>query len=200
MDTSIYETFAPVAPPHDCALCPRLCAHRAEAGGHGPVASRGPVSARVLVVGLAPDAAGDDGAANRTLYQALHRLGMAQHPGDAEPPPPLSDTRVTHTVRCAPPDRMPDPVEVRTCNQYLAGELATLPNLRAVLALGALAHAAVLSACGIPPARIRFVHGMIHLLPDGLIVADCDGIGGALGVDALESNILALLKYLETAA
>ena len=200
MDRPIYETFAPIAPPHDCALCPRLCAHRAEAGGHGPASSHGPVSARVLIVGLAPDTAGDDGGTSGPLYHALHRLGMAQHPGGADSPPPLSDTRITHTVRCAPPDRMPDPAEVRTCNQYLAGELATLPNLRAVLALGALAHAAVLSACGIPPARIRFVHGMIHLLPDGLILADCDGTGHELAVDALESSILALLKYLETAA
>ncbi len=195
----MHDDFAPAGPPHDCALCPRLCAHRTEAGDHGPMASHGPVSARVLIVGLAPDPGHDKGGTSRLIYPALHRLGMAQHAGGVASPPPLSDTRVTYTVRCASPDQMPDPVEVRTCNQYLAGELATLPNLRAVLALGALAHAAVLSACGIPPARIRFAHGVIHLLPDGLILADCSGVGHEPTLDELESSILALLKYLETA-
>ena len=199
MDNTMHDTFAPAAPPPDCALCPRLCAHRGAKDDPGPMASHGPVSARLLIVGLAPDPDRDLGM-SRLLYQALHRLGMAAHPGGGASPPPLSDTRVTHAVRCAPPDRMPDPAEVRTCNQYLAGELATLPALRAVLALGALPHAAVLSACGIPPARIRFAHGMIHLLPDGLIMADCCAAGDAPSVDALEASILGLLRYLETAA
>lgn len=200
MDIPTHETFAPIAPPRDCALCPRLCAHRAETVDPGPTASHGPVSARILIVGHAPDQDRDDGETGRLLYPALHRLGLAQHPGGAAAPPPLSDTRVSFAVRCAPPDGMPDPTEVRTCNQYLASELATLPNLRAAIALGALAHAAVLSACGIPPARIRFAHQAIHLLPDGLILADCHGAGHGLDVDGLEATILALLKYLETAA
>ncbi len=196
----MHDSFAPAAPSHDCALCPRLCAHRAESAGHGPIASHGPISARVLIVGLAPDPPRDEGGTSRLLYPALHRLGLALHPGNAASPPPLSDTRVTYTVRCAPPDQMPDPAEVRTCNPYLAGELATLPNLRAVLALGALAHAAVLSACGIPPARIRFAQGAIHLLADGLILADCQASGHDLTAAALEASILALLHYLETEA
>ena len=196
----MHDSFAPAAPSHDCALCPRLCAHRAKGAGHGPIASHGPVSARVLIVGHAPDPQCDEGGTSRLLYPALYRLGLALHPGNAASPPPLSDTRVTFAVRCAPPDQMPDPAEVRTCNQYLAGELATLPNLRGVLALGALALAAVLSACGIPPARIRFAHGAIHLLPDGLIVGDCHGSGHDLTAAALEASILALLRYLETEA
>jgi uracil-DNA glycosylase family 4 len=133
---------------------------------------------------------------DRMLDPVLHRLGLAQ--GGA-----LVDTRLTQAVRCAPPRNLPDPGEVRTCNQFLAAELASLPHLRAVLALGVLAHAAVLQACGIPPTRIRFTHGAIHELPDGLILADCHhlsaGDGSAhLSPEMLEATVLALLKRLET--
>ena len=84
----------------------------------------------------------------------------------------LHGVRVANAVRCVPPANLPQPVEVRTCNRFLASELASLPNLRAVLALGVLAHAAVLRAAGIPPSRIRFRHGQIIDLPDGLMLAD----------------------------
>ena len=84
----------------------------------------------------------------------------------------LKDTRIVNAVRCVPPANLPEPAEVATCNRFLVGELQGMPNLRAVLALGVLAHAAVLRACGMPPARIRFRHGALHDLPDGLLLAD----------------------------
>ena len=176
------------APGRDCSLCPRLVAYRdanraANPGWHNaPVPSFGPTDARLLVVGMAPGVKG----ANRTgrpftgdhagmlLYQTLLRFGLAEGEYGAEPNDGLRlrDTRIANAVRCVPPANLPEPREVTTCNPFLAGELQGLGNLRAVLALGVLAHAAVLKACGIPPTRIRFSHGAQHVLPDGLILAD----------------------------
>jgi uracil-DNA glycosylase family 4 len=176
------------APPRDCGLCPRLAAYRAgnrDANPdwfNAPVPSFGPAGARLLVVGMAPGVRG----ANRTgrpftgdhagvlLYETLLRFGRAEgryaaDPGDGLT---LNDTRIANAVRCVPPANLPEPREVTTCNRFLAAELHGMPNLRVVLALGVLAHAAVLKACGIPPTRIRFRHGAIHELPDGLLLAD----------------------------
>ncbi|MBU6499364.1 MAG: uracil-DNA glycosylase [Rhodospirillales bacterium] len=176
------------APAHDCALCPRLAAYRAANAAanpgwfNAPVPSFGPTGARLLVVGMAPGVKG----ANRTgrpftgdhagvlLYETLLAFGLAAGTYRADPADGLvlRDTRITNAVRCVPPANLPEPREVAACNAYLAGELQGLGNLRAVLALGVLAHAAVLKACGIPPTRIRFRHGAQHELPDGLILAD----------------------------
>jgi uracil-DNA glycosylase family 4 len=181
--------LAPIeAPPRDCDLCPRLAAYRAANQDenpdwfNAPVPSFGPAGARLLVVGMAPGVRG----ANRTgrpftgdhagvlLYETLLRFGRAggryaADPGDGLT---LNDTRIANAVRCVPPANLPEPREVTTCNRFLAAELHGMPNLRVVLALGVLAHAAVLKACGIPPTRIRFRHGAIHELPDGLLLAD----------------------------
>ena len=75
-------------------------------------------------------------------------------------------------MRCVPPANLPVPMEVTTCNRFLTAELQGMPNLRVVLALGVLAHAAVLKACGIPPSRVRFQHGKFHELPDGRQLAN----------------------------
>ncbi len=182
------EAATIAAPAHDCALCPRLVAYRTQnqaanpAWFNAPVPSFGPADARLLVVGMAPGVKG----ANRTgrpftgdhagmlLYQTLLRFGMAEGTYLAEPDDGLTlhDTRITNAVRCVPPANLPEPREVSNCNRFLIGELQGLANLRAVLALGVLAHAAVLKACGIPPSRIRFRHGALHELPDGLILAN----------------------------
>ena len=176
------------APPRDCKLCPRLASFRDGNRAanpdwfNAPVPSFGPVAARLLVVGMAPGLRG----ANRTgrpftgdhagllLYHTLLRLGLAE--GDylaaADDGLVLKDTRIVNAVRCVPPANLPEPGEVTACNRFLAGELQGMPNLRAVLALGVLAHAAVLRACGIPPTRIRFRHGALHELPDGLLLTD----------------------------
>ena len=176
------------APPPDCRLCPRLAAYR-EANCaanpdwfNAPVPSFGPVEARLLVVGMAPGLRG----ANRTgrpftgdhagllLYQTLLRLGLATgtYGAEADDGLVLNDTRIVNAVRCVPPANLPEPAEVGACNSFLAAELHGMPNLDAVLALGVLAHAAVLKACGIPLTRIRFRHGALHDLPDGLLLAD----------------------------
>jgi uracil-DNA glycosylase family 4 len=176
------------APPRDCSLCPRLAAYRQANRGanpdwfNAPVPSFGAAGARLLVVGMAPGLRG----ANRTgrpftgdhagllLYRTLLRVGLAEgsYGAEADDGLTLKDTRIANAVRCVPPANLPEPAEVATCNRFLIGELQGMPNLRAVLALGVLAHAAVLRGCGIPPARIRFRHGALHQLPDGLLLAD----------------------------
>jgi uracil-DNA glycosylase len=146
------------------------------------VPSFGGIESRLLIVGMAPGVRG----ANRTgrpftgdhagllLYTTLLRFGLAT--GTYVPEPDsgivLGDCRIANAVRCVPPANLPEPREVTTCNRFLVGELQAMGRLRAVLALGVLAHAAVLKACGIPPTRIRFKHGDIHVLPDGLLLAN----------------------------
>jgi uracil-DNA glycosylase family 4 len=209
----------PAAPPPDCALCPRLTAYRAANHAahadwfNAPVPSFGPLDARLLVVGMAPGVKG----ANRTgrpftgdhagllLYQTLLRFGLAEGVYLAEPDDglTLAATRVTNAVRCVPPANLPQPAEVTTCNRFLAGELQGLASLRAVLALGVLAHAAVLKACGIPQSRIRFRHGALHTLPDGLILADSYHVSryntntGRLTTEMFEQVVQALKPYLD---
>jgi len=108
------------------------------------------------------------------LYQSLIKFGFATGTYAAEPDDgvELHDCRIANAVRCAPPANLPEPKEVTTCNRFLAGELQGMPNLRIALALGVLAHAATLKACGIVPSRVKFQHGAVHTLPDGLLLAN----------------------------
>ena len=176
------------APGHDCALCPRLVAYRvanqtANPGWfNAPVPSFGPPSGRLLIVGMAPGVKG----ANRTgrpftgdhagmlLYQTLAKVGLSQGVYAADPADGvvLHNCRIANAVRCVPPANLPEPSEVKTCNQFLEAELAGMPNLKIVMALGVLAHAAVLRACGVKQSLARFQHGAVHTLPDGLMLAN----------------------------
>ena len=175
-------------PPLDCPLCPRLVAYRAanRAANPGwfnaPVPSWGGMAARLLVVGMAPGVRG----ANRTgrpftgdhagilLYATLLRFGFAEGDYRADPADGLTlrDCRVINAVRCVPPANLPSPAEIRACNGFLAAELAAMPGARVVLALGTLAHAAVLRALGLKLSSAVFRHGAFHDLPDGRVLAD----------------------------
>jgi len=205
-------------PPRDCPLCPRLVQYReANREAHpdwhnAPVAGFGRPDARLLVVGMAPGVKG----ANRTgrpftgdhagllLYNTLLRFGFAEGTYLADPDDGLRlrDCRIVNAVRCVPPANLPVPAEVATCNRFLAAELTAMPKLRAVLALGVLAHAAVLKACGMPAARIRFRHGEIHALPDGLLLADSYHVSryntntGRLTQEMFEAVVLGLRQRL----
>jgi uracil-DNA glycosylase len=178
--------FAP--PPADCRLCPRLATYRDANRAanpdwyNGAVPSFGPLEARLLVVGLAPGVRG----ANRTgrpftgdfagvlLYQTLLKFGFAtgEYRADPRDGMQLQDCRVTNAVRCVPPANLPIPSEVTECNSFLGHEVSAMPNLRAVLALGGVAHKAVLRAKGLKPAKVVFAHGALHRLPDGVLLAD----------------------------
>lgn len=178
----------PPEPLPDCPLCPRLAGFRAANRRaapdwhNGPVPSFGPASARLLIVGLAPGLKG----ANRTgrpftgdfagdlLYRTLARHGFAagEYGRGAGDGLALVDCRVTNAVRCVPPANKPTPAEAATCRRFLAAEVAAMPRLQAILALGALAHASALAALGERPGAWRFAHGAHHLLAGGLLLAD----------------------------
>ena len=178
----------PEHPEKDCSLCPRLAAYRAANASenpswfNAPVPSFGNIDARLLIVGMAPGVRG----ANRTgrpftgdyagvlLYETLLKFGFASGHYGADPSDGLSlnDCRITNAVRCVPPANLPLPAEVATCNRFLAAELASMPALRVVLSLGVLSHAAMLRASSLPVSRLRFRHGEIHTLPDGLKLAN----------------------------
>ena len=84
----------------------------------------------------------------------------------------LRQVRITNAVRCVPPQNRPEAGEIAACRPFLAAELESLPALRAMLALGGIAHGAVLAAKGLRAARYRFAHGATHVLPDGILLAD----------------------------
>lgn len=172
----------------DCRQCPRLARHldgvrKQHPGYHArPVAPFGPDGAELLVVGLAPGLHG----ANRTgrpftgdhagilLYETLHRAGFASRAvslqrGDGLT---LRDCRITNAVKCLPPANRPLPREVRQCNAYLAAEIGALPDGAAILALGLIAHDAVLMALGLKRSSCRFRHGARHDLARGLRLYD----------------------------
>lgn len=175
-------------PGPDCPLCPRLVAFREanrerEPDWHNaPVPTFGPMDARLLVVGLAPGMRGanrtgrpftGDGAGN-LLYPALLATGFARGSYEARPDDGLElrDCRITNGVRCVPPENKPTTAEIRTCNVFLAEEIAALPRLGAILALGGIAHGAVLTALGQRKSAFAFGHGALHALPGGLLLAD----------------------------
>jgi uracil-DNA glycosylase family 4 len=149
---------------------------------NAPVPSFGDEGAELLIVGLAPGLRG----ANRTgrpftgdyagdlLYETLRKFGFAEGAYDARPDDGLrlSRVRITNAVRCVPPQNRPEPSEITNCGRFLAAEIAAMVGLRAILALGAIAHQSVLAALGIRRALFTFAHGRTHTLPSGLILAD----------------------------
>ena len=211
-----------VEPPHDCPLCPRLAAfRRANRAAYAdwfndPVPAWGDPAAPLLILGMAPGLRG----ANRTgrpftgdhagilLFQTLLDLGLATGTYDARPDDGLQlrGCRIVNAVRCVPPANLPQPSETRTCNQFLASELRAMPNLRVVLALGVLAHAAALRACGMPVTRLKFRHGQVHTLPDGLLLADSYHVSryntstGLLTSQMFHQVVLDLVQRLQTPA
>jgi uracil-DNA glycosylase family 4 len=172
----------------ECRRCPRLAAYIEDVRGRHPdyyalpVAPFGDPRARLLIVGLAPGYHG----ANRTgrpftgdyagilLYRSLHELGLASAPESlaADDGLVLTGCRITNAVKCLPPGNKPVGAEIRSCNGFLAAELAILPAGAVCLALGRIAHDAVLRARGLPLVRCRFAHGAEHDLPGGLRLVD----------------------------
>lgn len=175
------EVVAPFST--ECTACPRLARHLAEVRTTHPqyyakpVAAFGDASPELLIVGLAPGMHG----ANRTgrpftgdyagilLYQTLHRYGYANKAEAIAPEDglELKRCRITNAVKCLPPQNKPQPDEVRRCNAHLQRELETLPESSAILALGAIAHQAVLMAFGLRRAEYPFAHAARHTLPQG---------------------------------
>ena len=175
-------TSAPADPAPDCDLCPRLVAFRKESQlknpdwFNGAVGSFGDPKARLLIVGLAPGLTG----ANRTarpftgdfagdlLYQTLAEFGFSTGTYDkrADDGVILNDCRITNAVRCVPPQNKPIGAEVKTCRQFLIGQLSQAPAPCAILALGRIAHDTMLTTLNLRRAAYPFSHGGRHALPD----------------------------------
>lgn len=172
--------------PH-CHRCDRLSAflHRVKADYPAytclPVAPFGPLDAPLLIAGLAPGLHGANASgrpftgdgAGPLLYGTLAELGLATRPEpvriDDHPATlragdglELHRCRISNAVKCLPPANKPLPAEIRACNAYLAAEIAAMRQLRVIVALGRVAHDAVLLACGERPASRRFAHAAQH--------------------------------------
>ncbi len=206
---------AQATPEPDCRLCPRLAAFRAANRDalpgyfNAPVPSFGDPLARLLIVGLAPGLRG----ANRTgrpftgdyagdlLYATLQTFGFARGRYDRRPDDgfELVGCRVTNAVRCVPPENKPLTEEIAICRRFLEAELAALGKLEVVLALGGIAHGAVLGAQGLRKSHYRFAHGALHELPGGLLLADsyhCSRYNTNTGrlTEAMFHEVFAVLK------
>jgi uracil-DNA glycosylase family 4 len=161
-----------------CRACPRLAAFLDDVNERypdyycKPVPPFGDDRARFLIVGLAPGLHG----ANRTgrpftgdhagilLYEMLHQFGFSTHRESlaADDELQLKDCRITNAVKCLPPENKPVGAEINTCNAFLANELLTLAQGSVVMALGGIAHRAIVKALGLRQADFKFAHAAVH--------------------------------------
>ncbi len=214
------NVVAELCPGRDCPHCPRLVAFRQENRTrhpdwhNAPVPSFGPIEAALLIVGLAPGLRGANATgrpftgdwAGDLLYATLLTKGAArgsygEHAADGLE---LVDCRITNAVRCVPPGNRPTPAEAKACRGFLIDEMAAMPRLRVVLAIGGFAHDAVLAARGCRRSAFPFVHGQRHDLPDGLTMVDsyhCSRLNTNTGrlteamFDAVVTASLAVLQH-----
>jgi uracil-DNA glycosylase len=171
-----------------CRQCPRLAGFLDEVKLKNPtyfckpVPPFGDANARLIIVGLAPGMHG----ANKTgrpftgdhagilLYETLYKYGFASkpHSTSADDDLQLINCRITNAVKCLPPENKVLPAEITTCNQFLAAELQTLAEDSIILALGNVAHLAVLKAFGLKIKDYKFAHAARFVLPKGQILVD----------------------------
>ena len=162
-------------PKMNCTLCPRLCKFRKENKKkykdwhNGPVETFGDIDAELLIVGLAPGLRG----ANRTgrpftgdwagdlLYQTLDKFGFShgRYAGESSDGLKLNNCRITNAVRCLPPENKPVGAEIAACNIFLKQEISSMPNIKAIMALGLIEHNATLTALGLTKTKYKFTHG-----------------------------------------
>jgi uracil-DNA glycosylase family 4 len=216
---SLQPGFIPPLP--DCPLCPRLAGFRAQQRAahpdwhNAPVPPFGAETAELLIVGLAPGLRG----ANRTgrpftgdyagdlLYATLRKFDFTsgEYAGRREDGLALDRVRITNAVRCVPPQNKPETAEIAACRPFLAAELTALPKLRVILALGAIAHNAVLAARGLRRAAFPFKHGALYELPGGLLLTDsyhCSRLNtntGTLTTEMFEAVFAAITNRLSPA-
>ena len=179
---------APVTFDINCRQCERLASFLDEVKAKHPsyfckpVPAFGDADAKLVIVGLAPGMHG----ANQTgrpftgdyagvlLYETLYKYGFATKPisVSADDDLKLINCRISNAVKCLPPDNKPLPVEVATCNQFISNELKLLAPGSIILALGNVAHAAVLKAFAVKVKDYKFGHAARHILPNGLALYD----------------------------
>ena len=179
-------------PERNCGLCPRLQEFREGNRSkfpnkfNAPVPPFGPLEAELLVVGLAPGLKGANFTgrpftgdyAGDLLYPTLVKYGFARgkyiglDQASANDGLELINCRITNAVRCVPPENKPTGAEMNTCRPFLEAEMASMPNLKAVLSLGLISHSAVLKTCGEKLSAHKFMHGAQHKLGNGLALCD----------------------------
>jgi uracil-DNA glycosylase len=163
-----------------CTACPRLAKFLKDSKVRFPdhvclpVPAFGDPAPWLLIAGLAPGLHG----ANRTgrpftgdfagllLYETLFGLGLSNQPDGKAPDDGLAlkGVRISNAVKCVPPENKPDAAEIRRCNSYIAAEIAALSSIRVILALGRIAHDAVLMALGQKASAGKFGHGAEHTI------------------------------------
>lgn len=170
MDKAIFD--------RDCRDCPRLANFLDEVREKHPdyycrpVPPFGDAAARLLIVGLAPGMHGANATgrpftgdhAGILLYQTLFAHGFSSHPESrsADDALELDDARITNAVKCLPPANKPVGAEINTCNRYLEAELTRMPEESVVVALGGIAHRAIVKALGLRQADYPFGHDALH--------------------------------------
>jgi len=175
-------------PETDCDLCPRLVKFRNTnkkkypSFVNAPIPSFGDLDSEILIIGLAPGLKG----ANKTgrpftgdyagdlLYPTLVKFGLAYgifsaHANDGIK---LFNCRITNAIRCVPPQNKPTGPEAATCRPFLNSEIGKMQNLKVILALGGLAHAAVLTTFSERKSFFKFGHEAKHTLSNGLLLVD----------------------------
>ena len=188
MTTNLSASPAAAEPPRDCPICPRLVAYRHECQAahpdwwNAPVPGFGDPKAWLCIVGLAPGVTG----ANRTgrpftgdfagtlLYDTLAKFGLSegQFGARADDGLTLKGSFITNSVRCVPPQNKPDTTEIHACRPFLSAQLAALPRLKVVLALGTIAHQSALKALGAKLPKHPFGHAAVHRLHMGVTLVD----------------------------
>lgn len=166
-----------------CARCLRLAGFLQDVKSRyphyfcKPVPPFGDPDARLLIVGLAPGMHGANASgrpftgdyAGILLYETLHKFGFSTSPESlsADDGLRLLNCRITNAVKCLPPENKPTTEEIRTCNAFLKNELESLPEKTVILALGSIAHSAVLRGYGLKQGQYKFGHNNLHTLPNG---------------------------------
>ncbi len=180
---SAIESFDPI-----CTRCPRLTSFLTEGKREypdyhcAPVAPFGDANARLIIVGLAPGFHGANASgrpftgdyAGILLYDTLHRYGFSTAPTSVSRDDglQLKNVRITNAVKCVPPENKPLPAEIKQCSTFINAELAALSPKSVVLALGTIAHTAVLRSFGLRLADYKFCHGAEYVLPNGHVLLD----------------------------
>ncbi len=175
-------------PPRDCQRCPRLVAFRGECRAeypdwwNAPVYAFGDSRAWLAFAGLAPGKHG----ANRTgrpftgdyagdlLFATLAAFGLSKgrYAARVDDGLTLDGAIIVNSVKCLPPQNKPTPEEIAACRPFFETQLAALPTVRVIIALGRIAHDAVLRAARLRLAAYPFAHGAVHALPDGRHLVD----------------------------
>ncbi|UCB54588.1 MAG: uracil-DNA glycosylase [Thiotrichales bacterium] len=170
----------------DCVQCERLASFLGEVRSEypdyfaKPVPAFGDRTARCCIVGLAPGMHGANASgrpftgdhAGILLYRTLHKYGFATRPESlsADDDLQLLNCRITNAVKCLPPQNKPVASEINTCNNWLSAELDALPEDHVIIALGSIAHKAVIMGLGLKQSDYKFAHGAEHRLDRGTLI------------------------------